>query len=43
MNTPGYVAAVLAKAEAGGARAAEPLADLPRLDELPEPASGQGA
>ena len=68
MNTPGYAAAVLAKAEAGGARAAElaalrrrlrqlgepqagrlpgevlePLADLPRLDELPEPASGQGA
>ena len=66
MNTPGYVAAVLAKAEAGGARAAElaalrrrlrelgepragwlpgevlePLADLPRLDELPEPAPGQ--
>ena len=60
MNTPGYVAAVLAKAEAGCARAAElaalrrrlrqlgepqagrlpgevlePLADLPRLDELP--------
>ena len=62
MNTPDYVAAVLAKAEAGGAHAAElaalrrrlrqlgeqqagrlpgevlkPLADLPRLDELPEP------
>ncbi len=66
MNTPGHVAAVLAKAEAGGARAAElaalsrrlrqlgeqqagllpsevlePVADLPRLDELPEPAPGQ--
>jgi UTP--glucose-1-phosphate uridylyltransferase len=62
MSTSGYVAAVLAKAEAGGAHAAElaalrrrlqqlgeqragllpgevlePLADLPRLDELPEP------
>ena len=60
MNMPDYVAAVLAKAEAGGARTAElaalrrrlrqpgeqeagrspgevlePLADLPRLDELP--------
>ena len=66
MNTPDYVAAVVAKAEAGGARAAElaalrrrlrqlgeqqagrlpgavlePLADLPRLDELPEPSAGQ--
>jgi UTP--glucose-1-phosphate uridylyltransferase len=66
MNTPDHVAAVLAKAEAGGARAAElaalrkrlrqlgeeqagrlpsavlePLADLPRLDELPEPPPGQ--
>jgi UTP--glucose-1-phosphate uridylyltransferase len=66
MNAPDYVAAVLAKAEAGGARAAElaalrrrlqqlgehqagylsgevlePLADLPRLDELPEPPPGQ--
>jgi UTP--glucose-1-phosphate uridylyltransferase len=66
MNTPDYVAAVLAKAEAGGVRAAElpalrrrlrqlgeheagrlpgevlePLADLPRLDELPEPPPGQ--
>src|SRR5271165_1866311 len=66
MNTPGHVAAVLAKAEAGGAHAAElaalrrrlrqlgeqqagrlpgevlePLPDLPRLDELPEPAPGQ--
>jgi UTP--glucose-1-phosphate uridylyltransferase len=66
MNTPDYVAAVLAKAEAGGARAAElaalrrrlqqlgehqagylsgevlePLADLPHLDELPEPPPGQ--
>ena len=68
MNTPDYVAAVLAKAEAGGARAVElaalrrrlrqlgeqqagrlpgevlePLADLPRLDELPEPPPGQAA
>src|SRR5580692_7642010 len=66
MNTPDYVAAVLAKAEAGGVHAAElaalgrrlrqlgepqagrlpgevlePLADLPRLDELPEPPPGQ--
>ena len=66
MNTPDYVAAVLAKAEAGGAQAAElaalrrrlrqlgeqqagrlpgdvlePLADLPRLGELPEPSPGQ--
>jgi len=66
MDTPDYVAAVLAKAEAGGARGVElaalrrrlrqlgeqqagclpgevlePLADLPRLDELPEPAPGQ--
>jgi UTP--glucose-1-phosphate uridylyltransferase len=66
MNTPDYVSAVLAKAEAGGVRAAElpalrrrlrqlseheagrlpgdvlePLADLPRLDELPEPPPGQ--
>ena len=65
MGMPGYVAAVLAKAEAGGVRAAElaalgrrlsqlgeqragylpgevlePLADLPRLDELPEPSPG---
>ena len=62
MNTPDYVAAVLAKAEAGGVGAAElaalgrrlqqltdpqagllpgevlqPVADLPRLEELPEP------
>jgi len=62
MSTPGYVAAVLAKAKAGGVRAAElaalgrrlaqlgereagllpgevlePVADLPCLDELPEP------
>ena len=62
MNTPGYVAAVLASAEAGGIHSAElaalrsrlrqladpqagllpgevlqPVADLPRLDELPEP------
>ena len=62
MTMPDHVAAVLAKAEAGGVRAAElaalrrrlsqlserragflpgevlePLADLPRLDELPEP------
>ena len=62
MDAPDYVAAVLAKAEAGGARTAElaalrgrlrqlgecqagllpgvvlePLADLPRLEELPEP------
>ena len=66
MNTPNHVTAVLAKAEAGGVRAAElaalrrrlrqlaepqagllpgevlePLADLPRLDELPEPPPGQ--
>jgi UTP--glucose-1-phosphate uridylyltransferase len=63
---PGAIAAVLAKAEAGGARAAElaalrvrlrqlgqpeagllpgealePVADLPRLEELPEPSAGQ--
>ena len=66
MNTPGYIAAVVAKAEAGGIHGAElaalrrrlrqlgepyagllpgevlePLADLPGLDELPEPARGQ--
>ena len=66
MSTHGYVAAVLAKAEAGGVRAAElaalgrrlrqlgedeagclpgevlePVPDLPRLDELPEPSPGQ--
>ena len=66
MNTPGYVAAVVAKAEVGGidgaelatlcrrlrqlgepdagllpGEALEPLASLPRLDELPEPSSGQ--
>jgi len=66
VSTPDYVAAVLAKAEAGGVRAAElaalhrrlqqldehqagrlpgevlePLPDLPRLDELPEPPPGQ--
>ena len=66
MNTPGYVAAVLAHAEAGGAHAAElaalrsrlqqladpqsgllpgevlkPVADLPRLEELPEPPPDQ--
>ena len=66
MKTSGYVAAVLAKAEAGGVRGAElaalrrrlgqlaepqagllpsevlePLADLPRLEELPEPPPGQ--
>jgi UTP--glucose-1-phosphate uridylyltransferase len=66
MNTPDHVTAVLAKAEAGGVRAAElaalrrrlrqlgeqqagllpgevlePLADLPCLDELPEPSPGQ--
>jgi UTP--glucose-1-phosphate uridylyltransferase len=66
MSTPGYVAAVLAKAEAGGVRGAElaalgrrlsqlgeqragylpgevlePVPDLPRLDELPEPSLGQ--
>ena len=66
MNTPDYVAAVLAKAEARGTHAAElaalsrrlrqlgepqagglpgevlePLADLPRLEELPEPPPGQ--
>jgi UTP--glucose-1-phosphate uridylyltransferase len=65
MNMPDHVAAVLAKAEAGRAHAAElaalrrrlrqlgeqqagrlpgevlePLADLPRLEELPEPAPG---
>jgi len=66
MNMPGYVAAVVAKAEAGGIHGAElaalcrrlrqlgeqdagllpsevlePLASLPRLDELPEPSPGQ--
>jgi UTP--glucose-1-phosphate uridylyltransferase len=66
MNTPGYVAAVVAKAEAGGVHGAElaalrrrlrqlgeqsagllpgdvlePLTDLPRLDELPEPSPGE--
>src|SRR5690349_21173432 len=66
MNTPGYVAAVVAKAEADGVHGAElatlrrrlrqlgeqragllpgealePLADLPRLDELPEPSPRQ--
>jgi UTP--glucose-1-phosphate uridylyltransferase len=66
MNTPGYVAAVVAKAEAGGIHGAElaalrrrlrqldeqdagllpsevlqPLADLPRLDELSGPSPGQ--
>jgi len=66
MNTPGYAAAVLAHAEAGGAHAAElaalrsrlrqlgdpqagllpgevlePVADLPRLEELPEPPPGR--
>jgi UTP--glucose-1-phosphate uridylyltransferase len=66
MGTPGYVAAVVAKAEAGGVRGAglaalgrrlrqlgeqragylpgevlEPVPDLPRLDELPEPSPGQ--
>ncbi|MBV9205168.1 MAG: UTP--glucose-1-phosphate uridylyltransferase [Actinobacteria bacterium] len=66
MNATDYVAAVLAKADAGGAHAAElaalrkrleqlgereagrlpgealePLADLPCLDELPEPPPGQ--
>jgi UTP--glucose-1-phosphate uridylyltransferase len=66
VNMPGYVGAVLAKAEAGGVHGAElaalrrrlsqlseqragylpgevlePLADLPRLDELPEPPPGQ--
>ncbi|HEX3306588.1 MAG TPA: UTP--glucose-1-phosphate uridylyltransferase, partial [Streptosporangiaceae bacterium] len=66
MNTLDYVAAVLAKAEAGGVHAAElaalrrrlrqldepeagrlrgdvlePLPDLPRVDELPEPPPGQ--
>ena len=66
MDTPDYVAAVLAKAEAGCASAVElaalrrrlsqlgehqagslpgevlePLADLPRRDELPEPLPGQ--
>ena len=65
MNMPDHVAAVLAKAEAGGCRGAElaalrrrlrqvgeqqagrlpgevlePLPDLPRLEELPEPAPG---
>src|SRR5271166_3455000 len=67
MNMPDYVAAVLAKAEAGGVHGAElaalrrrlrqldegqagwlpgevlePVADLPRLEELPEPSPGQG-
>jgi UTP--glucose-1-phosphate uridylyltransferase len=66
MNTLDYVAAALAKAEAGGVHAAElaalrrrlrqldehetgflrgdvlePLLDLPRLDEQPEPPPGQ--
>jgi UTP--glucose-1-phosphate uridylyltransferase len=66
MNMPGYVTAVLAKAEAGGVHWAglparrrrlqqlggqqagllpsevlEPIADLPRLDELPEPSPSQ--
>lgn len=66
MNTPGYVAAVAAKAEADGihgaematlrrrlrqlgeqhagllpSEALEPLADLPRLDKLPEPSPDQ--
>ena len=66
MNTPDYVAAVLANAQVGGIHGAElaalrsrlrqladpqagllpgevlqPVADLPRLDELPEPPPGQ--
>jgi UTP--glucose-1-phosphate uridylyltransferase len=66
MNTPGYSAAVVAKAEAGGVHGTElaalrrrlrqlgerqagllpgedlePVADLPRLDELPSPSPGQ--
>ena len=66
MNMPGYVAAVMAKAEAGGVHGAglaalrrrlhqlgeqqagllpsevlEPIADQPRLDELPEPSPSQ--
>ena len=66
MNTPGYSAAVVAKAEAGGVHGTElaalrrrlrqlgeqqagllpgedlePLADLPRLDELPRPSPDQ--
>jgi UTP--glucose-1-phosphate uridylyltransferase len=66
MNSPGYVTAVVAKAEADGVHGAElatlrrrlrqlgeqqagllpgdalePLADLPRLDELPKPSPGQ--
>ena len=66
MTMPNYVAAVLARAEAGGVHGAElaalrrrlqqlaepqagllpgdvlePLADLPRVDELPEPPPGQ--
>jgi UTP--glucose-1-phosphate uridylyltransferase len=66
MNTPGYSAAVVAKAEAGGVHGTElaalrrrlrqlgeqqagllpgkdlePLADLPRLDELPSPSPGE--
>ncbi len=66
MNTPGYAAEVLAKAEAGGVHGAElaalrrrlqqlgdqqagrlpgealePLADLPRLDRLPDPPPDQ--
>ena len=68
MTTPGYIAAVVAKAEAGGIHGAElaalrrrlrqldepqagllpgevlkPLADLPRLDRLPEPSPRQAA
>ena len=66
MNTPGYAADVLAKAEAGGVHGAElaalrrrlqqlgdqqagrlpgealePLAELPRLDQLPDPPPDQ--
>jgi UTP--glucose-1-phosphate uridylyltransferase len=66
MDTPGYIAAVVAKAEAGGIHGAElaalrrrlrqlgeqdagllpgdilkPLADLPGLDQLPEPSPAQ--
>src|SRR5690242_9927120 len=66
MNMPGYVAAVMAKAAAGGVHGAglaalrrrlqqlgdqqagllpsevlEPIADLPHLDELPEPSPSQ--
>ena len=40
MSTPGYVAAVLAKAEAGGVRAAELAALGRRLSQLGEQRAG---